>query len=162
MRNRVLRWAKQYGSRRPPDFVIGNHQLERWWIIPRNNFFNVYLHRFNSSDEDRALHDHMYVNLSWILGPGGYNEVMPAGSRAWYPAFGLGATITHWRRPGAIVMRWPRTAHRIVVQSSEPVWSLFVTGPRVRQWGFWCPHGWRHWKEFTDARDSGQVGRGCE
>lgn len=29
-----------------------------------------------------------------------------------------------------------------------PCWSLVVTGPPRRRWGFWCPKGWVHWKEF--------------
>jgi len=55
---------------RPPDFVIGPSEmpyLRRWWIIPRNRFFNIYLHQFLHSDDDRALHDHMYINLSILL-----------------------------------------------------------------------------------------------
>jgi len=32
----------------------------------------------------------------------------------------------------------------------------------VREWGFHCPRGWMHWKQYTDAQDSGAIGRGCE
>lgn len=37
-----------------------------------------------------------------------------------------------------------------------------VTGPIVREWGFDCPQGWRHWTEYTkgEGHTSG-VGRGC-
>ena len=166
IRRWVLSWAKAYIARHVnaagvigPDFVVGDRQLERWWLIPRNPVINLYLHRFNKSDEDRALHDHMYFNLSWILGPDGYNEVLFREP----PADGaLPATSVRWRRAGSLTPRLPSTAHRVSLVSTEPVWTLFFTGPRVRQWGFWCPSGWRHWREFTDARDSGQVGRGCE
>lgn len=57
-------------TRRAPDFVIGSAEdpyLLRWWIIPRNKVFNIYLHRFMRSDEDRALHDHPWSNLSILL-----------------------------------------------------------------------------------------------
>lgn len=65
----VRRWplAKRVASRlfrpfwRAPDFYIGgnaNPYLLRWWVIPRNRFFNVYLHKFLRDDDDRALHDH--------------------------------------------------------------------------------------------------------
>lgn len=45
----------------PCDFTIGGHErpyLLRWFIIPRNRFFNIYLHKFLRSDDDRALLDH--------------------------------------------------------------------------------------------------------
>ena len=38
--------------------VIGKNYLSRWHIIPRNRYFNIYLHKFVGSDDDRALHDH--------------------------------------------------------------------------------------------------------
>lgn len=55
---------------RKPDFVIGdlsNPYLLRWWVIPRNRFFNVYLHKFLRDDDDRALHDHPWWSMSIIL-----------------------------------------------------------------------------------------------
>jgi hypothetical protein len=42
-----------------------------------------------------------------------------------------------------------------------PAWTLFITGRRVRDWGFHCPKGWVPWQEFTDPTDSGRVGKGC-
>lgn len=42
-------------------------------------------------------------------------------------------------------------------------WTLFVTGPVMRQWGFHCPDkGWRHWKEFTAEGKPGEIGPGCD
>lgn len=46
---------------------------------------------------------------------------------------------------------------------ATPAITLFITGPRVREWGFWCPKiGWRHWRVFTDPDNTGQIGRGCD
>lgn len=59
----ILNWV----SNRPPDVVIGGFQnpyLLRWYVIPRNPVFNVYVHLFLRSDDDRALHDHPWANLS--------------------------------------------------------------------------------------------------
>lgn len=80
---------------------------------------------------------------------------------AWAGRFG---TVSLWRPAGTLILRKPTQPHRVVIPGGPqaPVWSLFVTGPRVREWGFWCPRGWRHWRQFTDARDAGKVGRGCE
>jgi hypothetical protein len=142
---------------RDPDFIIGPPEapyLRRWWLIPRNHWCNIYLHNFLHSDDDRALHDHMYHNVSVLLS-GSYREHFLDGwiaiRKPWRPwAF--------WR----LTFRRPATAHRVELIDDHPVWTLFLTGPRIREWGFHCPQGWRHWREFTDARDKGQIGRGCD
>lgn len=133
---------------RRPDFVVHNASgpyLSRWYLIPRNRWLNVYLHRFDGSDEDRALHDHPWASLSVML-RGEMVEVTAQGRR----------TI----KAGAVRLRRAKFAHRLE-HVGLTTWTLFITGPRVREWGFHCPNGWRHWQAFTDARDSGKVGRGC-
>lgn len=145
--------------KRAPDFVVGPQSspyLLRWWLVPRNKLANVYLHEFVGDDDDRALHDHPWHSLSVVIS-GGYYEITigPDGTyeRRWYGA-------------GSILFRRPKFAHRIELSRRDgglvPCRTLFLTGPRVREWGFLCPQGWRHWKEFCDERDFGQVGRGCE
>lgn len=149
-----MTWFEKLAASRKPDFVIGGSDdpyLERWWVIPRNRFFNIYLHRFWRSDDDRALHDHPWFNVSYLL-KGQYVEhtIRPGGVHR----------AIHYVA-GNIKFRTPWAAHRIEV-NEVPVWSLFVTGPVLREWGFHCPAGWRPWKMFVDQRDSGQIGRGCE
>jgi hypothetical protein len=144
--------AGEVSMRRPPDFVIGgleNPYLLRWWLIPRNRWFNVYLHQMLRDDDPRALHDHPWVNVSIVL-KGGYWE----HRKDQWPV---------WRGPGAVVLRRAIVAHRLTLApGAGPSWSLFLTGPNVREWGFHCPKGWRHWKDFCAPGDSGRVGRGCE
>lgn len=41
--------------------------LWRWHMIPRNRWFNIYLHKFAHGDDDRALHDHPWASASLIL-----------------------------------------------------------------------------------------------
>jgi hypothetical protein len=140
-------WAKGVMASRPPDFVIGDNYLRRWWVLPRNPFSNVYLHEIRKSDDDRALHDHPWANTSVILF-GGYTEHTPSGSVE--------------RNAGDVVSREAEALHRLEVAPGETAITIFFTGPQVREWGFACPNGWRHWREFVDERDSGQVGRGCD
>jgi len=132
-------------------FVIGGEDhpyLRRWWIIPRNRFFNVYLHQFLRSDDDRALHDHPWFNVS-ILVTGRYREWLTEDTFA-------------DRVAPTIVARSAETAHRIELTHGG-VWTLFLTGRKVREWGFLCPKGWRHWTVFCNTDDGGAtVGRGCE
>lgn len=151
-------WTKR-PPRRAPDFVIGaaaRPYLKRWFVIPRNPFLNIYVHHILRSDDDRALHDHPWANLTYVT-RGGYLEVVAAGDPR-DPA-------THRRVPrreGAIVFRRARAAHRLEVRDHASAITLFITGPRVRDWGFWCPQGWRHWEEFVAPGATGQIGRGCE
>lgn len=137
-------------ERRPPDFIIGGEAdpyLRRWWLIPRNRIFNVYLHHFLRSDDDRALHDHPWASVSLLL-RGSYLEHLPAG-------------VVAPSKAGDLIVRGSgRMAHRIELDDG-PCWTLFVTGPRYRQWYFHCPQGLVHWKRFTDDRDSGVTGKGC-
>jgi hypothetical protein len=141
---------------RAPDFIVGDPAapyLRRWWIIPRNRWFNVYLHHFLRSDDDRALHDHPWWNVSILL-RGEYLEHMPGG-------------VVKRRRPGVPVLRSAEAAHRVELIGGYPVWSLFITGPRIREWGFHCSKGWKHWRDFvapgTGAGTGGsQTGQGCD
>jgi hypothetical protein len=154
---------------RSPDVVIGSKEdpyLLRWYVIPRNRFFNIYLHKFLRDDDDRALHDHPWANCSFILS-GGYWEHQPGG-------------LVRKRTPFRFYFRRATQAHRIelfyedmllatgeITGVSQACWSLFITGPKVREWGFHCPKGWVHWKIFCSAQDTneveyGLIGRGCE
>lgn len=65
------------------------------------------------------------------------------------------------RRAGQWKLRGARAAHRIELVDG-PCWTLFVTGPRLREWGFHCPQGWRHWRVFTAGPNGETVGRGCD
>jgi hypothetical protein len=138
-------------DQRKADFVIGGAErpyLLRWWLLPRNRFFNVYLHCFLRSDDDRALHDHPWSNASLVLS-GRYIEHTTAGARS--------AKAGDWR-----VRLLGSYAHRIELIDDTPAWTLFITGPRYRSWGFLCPQGWVPWERFTARDDKGAIGRGCD
>ena len=157
---------------RKPDFVIGavaDPYLLSWWVIPRNRFFNIYLHQILKDDDDRALHDHPWWNISFVL-KGRLREVMPNDKARRLKRF-----WPYLRRAKALhrleVIEGPwelvsyKKGHAKIAFPKHPVWTLFITGPRVRDWGFQCPKdspagGWRHWKDFT-AKNPGEVGRGC-
>jgi len=118
---------------RPPDEVIGDNYLRRWFLIPHNSKFNVYLHNFRGSDDDRALHDHPWDSLGIIL-KGEYLEHTPEG-------------VNH-KKAGSFSFRKGKDSHRIELIENKPVWTLFITGPKYREWGFHCKTGWVHWKTF--------------
>lgn len=149
------RWALRLMARRKPDLIIGEHQrpyLLRWWVIPRNPIFNIYLHDIRRSDDDRALHDHPWLNLSILIAGRYIEHTIDAG--------GIERRVV--RRAGSIKFRLARDAHRLEVEPGHRAISLFVTGPRWRQWGFHCPRaGWVHWRAFTEGDQGERVGRGC-
>lgn len=156
-------------TRRPADFVIGGERrpyLRRWWVIPRNRLFNVYLHQFLRSDDDRALHDHPWAfNASLILRGAYCEQTIAAG----------GIHVRTLREAGNFKFRWGPAPHRVELltvadfvrtqpDNDAPMscWTLFITGPVVRHWGFHCPDaGWVPWQRFVAADDKGDIGPGC-
>ena len=157
---------------REPDFEVirgGDRKvyLRRWWLIPRNDDGNLYLHNM-LADDDEILHDHMYESWSLVLTPGleevsqphpenyGRADLFPMAQRRTFEA-------------GDVVYRTEHMAHRLIVR--KPAWTLFATGPRVREWGFWCPRGFRHWRDYVEktqdpsvrggSRETSGRGQGC-
>lgn len=163
----LLTWAlNKIGT--PADFEVGPPQdlyLRRWFVIPRNSVFNIYLHQFLCSDDDRALHDHPWAFNATYVVHGSYTERTIA-------AGGVHKAVKH--SPGAFKFRWGPSPHRVVLEreqvagiwhanKSAPAITLFFTGPVVRGWGFHCPSGWVPWRKFVEQRDGGnQNGAGCE
>lgn len=148
---RLIKGLIDRNLKRPPDFIIGGAEqpyMLRWFLIPRNRFFNIYHHRILRSDDDRALHDHPWWSLSIVL-DGQMLEELPGGVR-------------RQLREGDIVLRRAASAHRLELRDHGWCHTLFITGPRIREWGFHCPQGWKHWKDFTAKGDSGRIGPGCD
>lgn len=145
----MLEWAEGVMAR-PFDFGIGPSDdlyLLRWWIVPRNEAANAYLHRIMRSDDDRALHDHPWDNTSIVI-KGRYVEHLPDGSAI-------------MREAGSVVHRKATDAHRLEILPGEECITLFMTGPKLREWGFHCPNGWVHWRDFTGGDNGEIVGAGC-
>ncbi|VBA62307.1 hypothetical protein [Mycobacterium attenuatum] len=123
-------WFRQLCSGRPHQTITagGATYLHRWFVWPRCRWFNCYLHHFVGSD-DPVPHDHPWPFVSLIIS-GRYMEVTSAGRTL--------------RRTGSIAYRPAAYRHRVeLIQNTNgretPCWTLVFTGPRRRQWGFWCP-----------------------
>lgn len=131
---------------RPPDLVIApeghGEYLFRWYVAHRNRQGNVYFHVQTASDPERPLHDHPWDNTSVILS-GGYDEIIcmePDNSEC--------PTVTVQRRAGDVIHRPATWGHRLILpEGFKYTMTLFVTGPKVREWGFW------HNQEFTPYQD---------
>lgn len=143
--------ARLLVGNRDPDQIVDDTvdgvdvpYLLRWYIKRADADLkgvdgNVFLHCFLRSDYDRALHNHPWDSCSIIL-DGEYLEYVE-NHISWH------------RRPGDIIMRAAKHAHRVELIDGKPCWSLFITGPKYREWGFLTgPNGWVHWAEFEKDR----------
>jgi hypothetical protein len=162
-------WAERKMFSRLPDVCIGGDDtyMFRWYVVPRNRLFNVYLHVYRRSDDDRAPHDHPWVSASLMLRGSFSERVFPEGT----PEGGYVEKIV---RAGDLVLRSAKHTHMLALRQQEPVAdpsdmpvTLFVTGPKVREWGFVCPKstpagGWRSWRQFTAGKGGETVGLGCD
>lgn len=143
----------------------------RWFVIPRNHWFNVYLHNFRHDDEEH-LHDHRMMNISFLL-QGRYCEERFVRT----PEAGLPLPETVKRSMPRLIMRLPATPHRVVLDRDlfgheMPCWSLFIDFPHVRAWGFWCPGRdykcrWVPFQQYVTnpnptAVGYGQAGNACD
>ena len=151
-KRRLQRWAMRYTTEHRPDRYIGGYRRPYMlrWIVVRSWPLSIYLHEFRRSDDARAMHDHPADSLGVIL-RGGYDEVYGPGE----------ANVTR-RDAGDVVLRAAHEPHRIELWRGDRPLTLFVFGPRRRQWGFHCPQGWRPWRLFVDPRDPDNVGPGCD
>ena len=144
---------------RKPDLIIGSDEdpyLHRWWVIPRNPVFNIYLHHFMRSDHD-VLHDHPWLfNLSWLLPTWVLRLLRLAGCGAAYTE--RTPTGDRLRSPGNEVLRFGPAPHSVQLTHGD-VWTLFITGPKYRVWGFLCSKGWTPFYTFKayNPAISGQI-----
>jgi len=135
-------WLAQLLSGRPHQIVgpAERPYLNRWFLIPRNRWCNLYLHEFLRSDEPDALHNHPWGFASAVLRHA-YFEVTADGRRK--------------RRAGTIALRGAGFRHRIELIAPSPgqqprsCWTVVLTGPKVQEWGFWCsPDVFIPWNQF--------------
>lgn len=115
---------------------------------------SILLHHIVRPDDDGALHDHPWNFTTTILS-GGYREKMP---RYVSHKLGLGNGPEEFRRANwCIGNHLDRSAESLhLIEHVEPdTWTLVVTGPRIREWGF-HPAGkpWQSWREYLGVKQS--------
>jgi hypothetical protein len=114
--------------------------LRRWVLLGWGEGLGLYLHQFVRSDHDRALHDHPWPFLAWIL-KGGYWEVHDQTTDR--------SEVKMWRAPGQLLVRSAEWRHRIELRPGTTSWSLVVVFPRERRWGFYPSTGWCWWRTYN-------------
>lgn len=142
--------------------VIRNTEFEPYLVRYALNtpLFGIKLHHILRSDEERDLHDHPWSFLSIILA-GGYREITP---RAGQPRgkvekvtfLGRSREMTwRWYGPGSILWRPAPWLHRLDLPPDTTAWTLVITGPRRREWGFHTVCGWIPWPRYAQAKQEG-------
>lgn len=132
------RWAWMEGFQVSTN---GHPFLDRLRVV-QTPWFGIYLHRIHEPDPDRDPHDHPWPFISLILS-GSYEEVTFTGPQE----------LGHYqlRKRGSAHFMSTRKAHRITdVQGI--LWTLVLTGPRIREWGFWTDEGWLHWRDYNQRK----------
>lgn len=112
-----LTWKEELGKPGHP-YVI------RW--ILECKWFSVRLHKWLGNDDLRNLHDHPWDYWAMVI-KGCYVEKLD-------PSQGEGHF--YWMLPWKPVRRKAERRHAVELVS-WPTWSILVTGPERREWGFW-------------------------
>lgn len=98
----------------------------------------AFLHRFVSSDV-RELHCHPWAWARTFILAGSYSEDRASSLSVDFVAKRATLDGSTWRtevfRPGDTNVIYGSTFHRVDLLTPE-VWTLFVHGPRVQDWGF--------------------------
>jgi len=135
--NKFLKLLDRMGRKR---VVMDRHYnepyLTRYYLFlkDRKRFpFNIFLHNFHKGDLD-DLHDHPWPYLTFII-KGGYWEHIESGERVWRGRF-------------SFRFRGSRSLHRIELEPSVDVWTLFAVGPKLREWGFIRNGEWVQHEEY--------------
>lgn len=144
-----------------PNKVINDSYLKRWIIFGRLDertdntrsllkrpFYlpggrGLYLHRMTGPDAGRHQHDHPWSFWSFVLW-GGYLE-------ATMDEYGVeGWNLRQW---GNLDYRPALFTHSIIALTNKVTWTLVLTGPREREWGFYVPrdkhsYDWVHFEDY--------------
>jgi hypothetical protein len=103
------------------------------WALCHDRVGSVRVHHWLHGDDPRAHHDHAWWFLTVVL-RGSYIDRTAHGDEV--------------LRAGAVRVRGPLHRHTVVVPAVG-CWTLLLTGPVVRRWGFWVarPRGLKFLKQ---------------
>ena len=115
--------------------------LERYYVFLRDRTwfpFNVFIHKFLKSDPD-DLHDHPWPYMTIIL-RGGYWE------------WTKNNPTPQWKGAGQIRFGHSTDYHRIELEPGVDCWTMFVPGPKQRDWGFLVKNRWIQHEQYFQLR----------
>lgn len=104
--------------------LTGKRIQKRRWILFSCLYFQIIIHNILENDL-KVQHDHPWWNMSIVLWGEG-TEFFPGGKRA--------------LRLASVVIRKATDLHSIAIK--RPLWTVFITGKEIRDWGFMTKRGW--------------------
>lgn len=107
-----IHWGQKLGNPECP--------YMRRWVLDFGQF-SIRLHHWLASDDQRNFHDHPWWFVTLILW-GGYVDQSPEGDDP--------------LKQGSIRFRKAEFQHTVNVNKGG-CWSVLLTGPTTRRWGFW-------------------------
>lgn len=117
-----INWAEPIGLKECPYAV-------RW--VFETPAFSIRVHKWISHDDPRYKHDHAWDFITFVL-KGGYVDV--------------GDKEDHLKR---FSLRYRRSSHiHTVYPDDGGCWTILLTGPIVRQYGFWIGERFRRASKF--------------
>ena len=123
--------------------------LERYYVFLKDRRwfpFNVFVHKFLQSDPGHP-HDHPWAFCTIIL-RGGYWEWRPVLNNMGRP---MGERV-QWKGAGSIRFGHARDYHRVELEPGVTPWTLFIPGPKFREWGFLVGNKWVQHDEYFEQR----------
>lgn len=128
--------------------------LERYYVFLKDRKwfpFNIFIHKFLKSDPD-DVHDHPWPYATLIL-RGGYWE--------WVPQFDSGGKkigeLARWCGPGHFRVCSATSFHRIELDPEVECWTMFMPGPKKRDWGFLVNNNWVPHEQYLKYNKSSEI-----
>lgn len=118
---------------------FGEPYLTRYYIFrkPKSWMPSIYIHCFHSSDEDMELHSHPWLSSVSLILSGSYKE-----------EYRDKHDIVKNRilNPGNLNFIKSKKFHRVDLLNNE-VWTLFISGSKISNWGFWNRNTKEYWPQ---------------
>ena len=108
-----FKWRQQLGLAECP-------YMERW--VLGLFFFSIRVHHWFRSDDDKYFHDHPWWFWTFVV-RGGYLDSTPTGDEM--------------VKQGTFHFRPALHRHTVYIVPEIPTWTICLTGPEMRMWGFW-------------------------
>lgn len=141
--SRCLPGVTIYGADKRP-YLTRTYLLGRDW-----KYFSIFLHKFHSSDPGTDVHNHPWAWSFSLILLGSYVERREIGVQSKTQ----GDTRKRRFVPGDFNFISNDVFHRVTLDDEdEGVWTLFVAGPRTKEWGFRDADGvYRDWRTNPNA-----------
>jgi hypothetical protein len=126
--------------------------LTRYYIFrkPVKWMPSMYIHCFHRGDQDKELHSHPWLYSVSLILSGSYIEEYRKGDEV----------NVRTLKPGNLNFIKGNKFHRVDLVDSE-VWTLFISGPKVQDWGFWnrITKKYIQWELFEQLKNKENINK---